>query len=79
MQMLPDVRKRISLGLLKGVICGYRSVVRRSALCVCTCVCMCVCEGRGLGAGPAFREGELSAQGKDGFTEETVLPSGLKG
>lgn len=46
---------------------------------MCTCVCMCVREGRGLGAGPAFREGELSAQGKDGFTEETVLPSGLKG
>lgn len=46
---------------------------------MCTCVCMCVREGRGLGVGPAFREGEISAQRKDGFTEETVLPSGLKG
>ena len=44
-------------------------MVWRSAL----CVCMYVREGRGLGAGPAF------TQGKDGFTEETVLPLGLKG
>lgn len=40
---------------------------------MCTCVCMCVRE-EGAWGRAAFREGE-SAQGKDGFTEETVLLS----
>lgn len=55
------------------------SGVEECSLCVHMCVCMCVREGRGLGVGPAFREGEILAQRKDSFTEETVLPSGLKG